>query len=268
MLNAVGGIYEESADRRLGAVLHAFFGLAELQAGAVEVTVNHRTARLLSDGLVPPSGMTSRVSRPLSERPRAGDRARRLREERQRQAMRAAGEAEASPDAAEPLGVDTAADPAVDPAAGTHGRVVRRQIRPGGPSVLVALEGVPEIHLEPPTEASRGLASVRSVYKDKGVTSTLLGWRPAPLGQREVTLLRLFHPAIAWAIQPVRPAPGGVTGAVLDLLLTGLPEKEIAVRLNRSTHTIHAHVKRVYRHYGVRSRSELIVSHFRHREDK
>jgi DNA-binding CsgD family transcriptional regulator len=46
---------------------------------------------------------------------------------------------------------------------------------------------------------------------------------------------------------------------VLRLLVQGASEKEAAASLRVSYHTIHAHVKQIYRHLGVRSRGELIV---------
>jgi pSer/pThr/pTyr-binding forkhead associated (FHA) protein len=45
---------------------------------------------------------------------------------------------------------------------------------------------------------------------------------------------------------------------VLRLLVQGISEKEAAASLNLSYHTIHAHVKQIYRQLGVRSRWELI----------
>jgi DNA-binding CsgD family transcriptional regulator len=45
----------------------------------------------------------------------------------------------------------------------------------------------------------------------------------------------------------------------VQLLLTGKSEAAIASMLGRSPHTIHSHVKRVYRKLGVASRAELIV---------
>lgn len=44
---------------------------------------------------------------------------------------------------------------------------------------------------------------------------------------------------------------------VLDLLLTGLKEREIASRLFLSPHTVHKHVMEIYRKMGVKSRAAL-----------
>ncbi len=46
---------------------------------------------------------------------------------------------------------------------------------------------------------------------------------------------------------------------VLDLLLTGRAEKEVAARLEVSPHTVHNHVKEIYRKMGVNSRPELLA---------
>jgi DNA-binding CsgD family transcriptional regulator len=46
---------------------------------------------------------------------------------------------------------------------------------------------------------------------------------------------------------------------VLDLLLTGLAEKEVACKLDISPHTVHNHVKEIYRRMDVNSRAELLV---------
>lgn len=46
---------------------------------------------------------------------------------------------------------------------------------------------------------------------------------------------------------------------VLDGLLRGEPEKKIAARLELSPHTVNRHVQRLYRHFGVNSRTKLIA---------
>lgn len=48
---------------------------------------------------------------------------------------------------------------------------------------------------------------------------------------------------------------------VLDLLLDGLAEKEIAKALSISTHTAHHHVSNIYNTLGIHSRAELLA-HF------
>jgi DNA-binding CsgD family transcriptional regulator len=45
----------------------------------------------------------------------------------------------------------------------------------------------------------------------------------------------------------------------LELLLSGLSEKEVGIRLGITQNTVHSHVFQVYRHYGVSSRGELLA---------
>ena len=54
----------------------------------------------------------------------------------------------------------------------------------------------------------------------------------------------------------------GLTPAQLEVLrfaLRGLDEAAIAAKLQRSVHTIHTHLKAIFRHFEVHSRPELIV---------
>lgn len=46
---------------------------------------------------------------------------------------------------------------------------------------------------------------------------------------------------------------------VLDCLLSGLSTKEIAQALHISPHTVHNHIKLVYRAFGVSGRGELLI---------
>lgn len=50
---------------------------------------------------------------------------------------------------------------------------------------------------------------------------------------------------------------------IARLLLEGLSEKEVAGRLRLSIHTVHVHVKRLYRERGVESRAELMAAELR-----
>lgn len=51
----------------------------------------------------------------------------------------------------------------------------------------------------------------------------------------------------------------GAERRVLDLLLTGLSEKEMSGRLKISRHTVHNHVREIYRVFGVHSRAEMLA---------
>jgi pSer/pThr/pTyr-binding forkhead associated (FHA) protein len=50
---------------------------------------------------------------------------------------------------------------------------------------------------------------------------------------------------------------------VFDLLILGHSEKEVAVKLEISRHTVHSHVRKMYRLLGVRSRAELLAQFVR-----
>ncbi len=52
-------------------------------------------------------------------------------------------------------------------------------------------------------------------------------------------------------------------GQTLKYLLTGDSEKQVALRLNLSPHTVHVYVKKLYRHFKVSSRAELLALHLR-----
>jgi pSer/pThr/pTyr-binding forkhead associated (FHA) protein len=54
---------------------------------------------------------------------------------------------------------------------------------------------------------------------------------------------------------------------VFDLLLAGLSEKQAAARLKVSRHTVHTHVRQIYRVLGVRSRAELLARFVQQRGD-
>lgn len=46
----------------------------------------------------------------------------------------------------------------------------------------------------------------------------------------------------------------------LECLLAGASEKEVAAQLNLSSHTVHDYVKKLYRHFHVSSRAELLAT--------
>lgn len=84
---------------------------------------------------------------------------------------------------------------------------------------------------------------------------------------RDVGLIHLFHEELAPLVgrqlalsdtddgrEPLPPR----LQQVLACLLQGDSEKQAAARLGLSQHTVNRHVQRLYRRYGVRSRSELM----------
>ncbi len=68
------------------------------------------------------------------------------------------------------------------------------------------------------------------------------------------------------AVEPPPAAAQGLPprmGQTLHYLLTGDSEKQVAQRLNLSPHTVHVYVKKLYRHFEVSSRAELLALHLR-----
>lgn len=66
----------------------------------------------------------------------------------------------------------------------------------------------------------------------------------------EASSMSLFDPTVQ-----LSPAQN----KVLDRLLTGLSEKEVAAILEISHHTVHNHVREIYSRLGVNSRAELMA---------
>lgn len=88
---------------------------------------------------------------------------------------------------------------------------------------------------------------------------------------RERAFLRLFLGEVkalagtALAIDEAGPFAGltGRARQVLDALLQGDSEKQIAARLGVSRHTVHDYVKSLYHRFKVSSRGELLASYYR-----
>ncbi|MFN7020012.1 MAG: LuxR C-terminal-related transcriptional regulator [Phycisphaerales bacterium] len=92
--------------------------------------------------------------------------------------------------------------------------------------------------------------------------------RPLP-ALRESVLFRAVCRAMGRAVweRVLRPRrriarlTGGLSQVqrqVLELLIEGITEHEIASRLGRSRHTVHGHVRGIYKTLGMSSRAELI----------
>jgi DNA-binding CsgD family transcriptional regulator len=95
----------------------------------------------------------------------------------------------------------------------------------------------------------------------------------APFGNRDVALLKLLHDEIAPLIG-VRLATeehvsrDGLSKRLretLSLLLEGHSEKQVASQLNLGTRTVHDYVMRLYQHFRVSSRAELLAYFIRRR---
>lgn len=89
-----------------------------------------------------------------------------------------------------------------------------------------------------------------------------------PIDDKQIQLVSLMHRAIAPIIHremfsehPVLAAHALTErqGEVLQLLLTGDSEAQIARELHRSVHTVHTHIKQIYHHFNVSSRGELMA---------
>lgn len=87
-----------------------------------------------------------------------------------------------------------------------------------------------------------------------------------PFGEREQALLQLLNRNLGWfyrqVVKEIRPGTPVLPPAlrrVLAELLTGASEKQIARTLELSKHTVHDHIKKLYVHFGVSSRPELMA---------
>lgn len=88
-------------------------------------------------------------------------------------------------------------------------------------------------------------------------------------GRRERVLVHLAHSGLGPLYQREARVADIVGGSrdgltprmrqTLDLLLTGLSEKEAARELRLSPNTVHVHVRSLYRHYNVNTRAELMA---------
>jgi len=113
------------------------------------------------------------------------------------------------------------------------------------------------------------LWSVRPAMRP-GEFNALGFYRPIgaqPFSQRELLMLHalhcemgLFYAGDAAPTAGSGPAPLSVREReVLARLLAGDSEKQVALRLGISPHTVHGHVKVLYRHFNVSSRAELLA---------
>ena len=99
-----------------------------------------------------------------------------------------------------------------------------------------------------------------------------------PYTERHAQLLQVFNENLAglYMCPLAAPAPAAVTGPVQGLdgpmeslpprlrpvlrrLLAGDAEKQAALRLGLSRHTVHEYIKALYRKFGVNSRGELLA---------
>jgi ATP/maltotriose-dependent transcriptional regulator MalT len=82
--------------------------------------------------------------------------------------------------------------------------------------------------------------------------------RVEPFAADERLLLHLMHLAAGPRLDGVTPPVQPVLRSTLELLLLGLSEKAIAEQTATSRHTVHGRVRRLYQHFGVCNRVELV----------
>lgn len=96
-----------------------------------------------------------------------------------------------------------------------------------------------------------------------GAVTATRGLRGRPFDDEDVNLLDLFHEEYArLARRARRPSGPSLTPRareVLEHLLRGGSEKEIAAALSISRETVHGHVKAIYGAHGVSSRAALLA---------
>ena len=92
----------------------------------------------------------------------------------------------------------------------------------------------------------------------------------APFSARHRDLLHVIHGELDWMYRPTRPT-GPTEFRTLTVrqrqtlyrLLAGDSEKQVAAGLGLSRHTVHVHVKSLYRTFKVNSRNELLAKFVR-----
>ena len=90
-------------------------------------------------------------------------------------------------------------------------------------------------------------------------------WGERPFSPREIGLVDAFQRESAWIVERPSPVPAALLAElpprlreVLLGLTRGLGEKQLAAELKLSPHTVHDHVKALYRRLHVGSRGELL----------
>jgi DNA-binding CsgD family transcriptional regulator len=87
-------------------------------------------------------------------------------------------------------------------------------------------------------------------------------WGSARFTEREQALVQLVQHELSrdfLASTQNAPRLSRRQGQVLELLRSGLGEKQVAAELDVSPHTVHDYVKALYRAHGVASRAELLA---------
>jgi DNA-binding CsgD family transcriptional regulator len=113
------------------------------------------------------------------------------------------------------------------------------------------------------------MVGVWAACPDRAIAMTIMQRTDArPFDESDRSTMSLMLRAVAPFVDREIFGPGspllnhGLTERQLEvllLLLTGDSEKEIALRLHRSIHTVHTHVKQLYEKFSVSSRGELMA---------
>jgi DNA-binding CsgD family transcriptional regulator len=135
------------------------------------------------------------------------------------------------------------------------------------------------IPVKPKLAVHAGRSFILSQYalKHAGAVDQLgihRAWGDEPFTSADHRLVRLLHVELGrlWRKDALRRAkdPGTALpprlSQTLDELLQGRSEKEIALRLELSRHTIHNYVKALHQRFGVSSRGELLARAGKERE--
>ena len=111
------------------------------------------------------------------------------------------------------------------------------------------------------------MVSIQPVRRDNVALVARRGWGERAYTEEERETLSLLSHVFRWLF--FRLESDGYFGAlpevpnrhrqVLEGLLRGLSEKEIAAELNLSSRTVHKYVEHLYRHFGVNSRPRLMA---------
>jgi len=142
-----------------------------------------------------------------------------------------------------------------------------------------AAAGEDLIPVTPKLKVHGGRSFILSQYalKHAGAVDQLglhRAWGDKPFTPADHRLVRLLHVELGrlWRRDALRKAKDPATvlpprlSQTLDELLQGKSEKEIALRLDLSRHTIHNYVKALHQRFGVSSRGELLARAGKDRE--
>jgi DNA-binding CsgD family transcriptional regulator len=135
------------------------------------------------------------------------------------------------------------------------------------------------IPIKPKVKVHAGKSFILSQYalKHAGAVDQLgvhRAWGDEPFTTADHRLVRLLHVELGrlWRKDALRRAKDPASALpprlsqTLDELLQGRSEKEIALRLELSRHTIHNYVKALHQRFGVSSRGELLARAGKDRE--